>query len=65
VALSVINDVLNNDAYANIALNEKIKSEHLTELDKKLVTQLVYGTISKKSRWTGIPSLMSKRLRNG
>lgn len=48
VALSVINDVLNNDAYANIALNEKIKSEHLTELDKKLVTQLVYGTISKK-----------------
>ena len=48
VALSVINDVLNNDAYANIALNEKIKSENLTELDKKLVTQLVYGTISKK-----------------
>lgn len=48
MALSVINDVLNNDAYANIALNEKIKSEHLTELDKKLVTQLVYGTISKK-----------------
>ena len=48
VALSVINDVLNNGAYANIALNEKIKSEHLTELDKKLVTQLVYGTISKK-----------------
>ena len=48
VALSVINDVLNNDAYANIALNEKIKSENLTELDKKLVTQRVYGTISKK-----------------
>ena len=48
VALSVINDVLNNNAYANIALNEKIKSENLTELDKKLVTQLVYGTISKK-----------------
>ncbi|GFH40531.1 16S rRNA (cytosine(967)-C(5))-methyltransferase RsmB [Pseudolactococcus insecticola] len=48
VALSVINDVLNNSAYANLALNEKIKSENLTELDKKLVTQLVYGTISKK-----------------
>lgn len=48
VALSVINDVLNNGAYANIALNDKIKSEHLTELDKKLVTSLVYGTIAKK-----------------
>ncbi|MCJ1976790.1 16S rRNA (cytosine(967)-C(5))-methyltransferase RsmB [Pseudolactococcus paracarnosus] len=48
VALSVINDVLNNNAYANIALNEKIKSENLTELDKNLVTNLVYGTISKK-----------------
>ncbi|MDN6030148.1 MAG: 16S rRNA (cytosine(967)-C(5))-methyltransferase RsmB, partial [Lactococcus plantarum] len=48
VALSIINDVLNNNAYANIALNEKIKSENLTELDKNLVTTLVYGTISKK-----------------
>ncbi|PCS08401.1 16S rRNA methyltransferase [Lactococcus piscium] len=48
MALSVINDVLNNNAYANIALNEKIKSENLTELDKNLVTNLVYGTISKK-----------------
>ncbi|CEN29273.1 16S rRNA (cytosine(967)-C(5))-methyltransferase RsmB [Pseudolactococcus piscium] len=48
VALSIINDVLNNNAYANIALNEKIKSENLTELDKNLVTNLVYGTISKK-----------------
>lgn len=48
VALSIINDVLNNEAYANIALNEKIKSENLTELDKNLVTTLVYGTISKK-----------------
>lgn len=48
VALSIINDVLNNNAYANITLNEKIKSENLTELDKNLVTNLVYGTISKK-----------------
>lgn len=48
VALSVINEVLNQDAYVTIALNEKMKTEHLTDLDKKLVTTLVYGTISKK-----------------
>lgn len=48
MALNVLNKVFINDAYANIALDEELSTSHLTELDRNLVTALVYGTISKK-----------------
>jgi len=48
VALDVINKVFNDEAYANIALNEALNSSNLSALDKSLVTNIVYGTIGKK-----------------
>ncbi|WEV61051.1 16S rRNA (cytosine(967)-C(5))-methyltransferase RsmB [Streptococcaceae bacterium ESL0729] len=48
LALRVLNQVFNEEAYANIALNEALKNSQLSVLDKALVTNLVYGTISHK-----------------
>ncbi|HEY3425229.1 MAG TPA: 16S rRNA (cytosine(967)-C(5))-methyltransferase RsmB [Negativicutes bacterium] len=45
VALKIINDVTNNDAYANIALAREINRQNLTDQDRRFVTELVYGTI--------------------
>ncbi|WEV45538.1 16S rRNA (cytosine(967)-C(5))-methyltransferase RsmB [Streptococcaceae bacterium ESL0687] len=48
LALHVLNQVFNEEAYANIALNEALKNSQLSALDKALATNLVYGTISHK-----------------
>ncbi|MFC4651307.1 16S rRNA (cytosine(967)-C(5))-methyltransferase RsmB [Lactococcus nasutitermitis] len=48
VALNTLNAVFNDEAYANIALDENLVVSRLSEIDRNLVTALVYGTISKK-----------------
>ncbi|WP_251314426.1 16S rRNA (cytosine(967)-C(5))-methyltransferase RsmB [Floricoccus penangensis] len=48
LALNVINQVFNEEAYANIALNDALKQSNLTALDKSMATNIVYGTISHK-----------------
>lgn len=45
IALKVINDVLINEAYANIALAHEINRRQLSEQDRRFITELVYGTI--------------------
>lgn len=45
IALEIINDVLNNGAYSNLSLNQKIKENNLNEKDIALLTEIVYGTI--------------------
>ncbi|NLB91031.1 MAG: 16S rRNA (cytosine(967)-C(5))-methyltransferase RsmB [Clostridiales bacterium] len=45
VALLVINEVTEKQAYASIALDKKLKETNLSPVDKRLATQLVYGTI--------------------
>ena len=48
LALEVLDDVLVNQAYSNIALNKHLKGSQLSATDKGLVTELVYGTVAHK-----------------
>ena len=48
LALKVLEDVFANQAYSNIALNKHLKGSQLSATDKGLVTELVYGTVTRK-----------------
>ena len=48
LALAVLEDVLVNQAYSNIALNKYLKGSQLSVADKGLVTEIVYGTVARK-----------------
>ena len=48
LALAVLEDVLVNQAYSNIALNKHLKGSRLSATDKGLVTEIVYGTVARK-----------------
>ena len=48
LALAVLEDVLVNQAYSNIALNKHLKGSQLSVADKGLVTEIVYGTVTRK-----------------
>lgn len=45
LALTIINEVDLKGAYANIALAHEINRQSLSEQDRRLVTELVYGTV--------------------
>lgn len=48
VALKVLQEVFEKGAYSNIALNKELQIADLSETDKHLVTELVYGTVARK-----------------
>lgn len=48
LALKVLGQVFDEEAYANLALNQALKTSSLSEKDKGLVTELVYGTVMRK-----------------
>ncbi|HFI0645325.1 TPA: 16S rRNA (cytosine(967)-C(5))-methyltransferase RsmB [Streptococcus suis] len=48
LALSVLEQVFDQGAYSNIALNKALESSPLSTQDKGLATELVYGTVSRK-----------------
>ncbi|NLU44145.1 MAG: 16S rRNA (cytosine(967)-C(5))-methyltransferase RsmB [Acholeplasmataceae bacterium] len=48
LALTVINSVFTDGAYANLALNKALNNTILTDIDRRFVTELVYGTIKAK-----------------
>ena len=48
LSLKVLEDVFINQAYSNIALNKHLKGSQLSATDKGLVTELVYGTVTRK-----------------
>ncbi|MCX7781621.1 MAG: 16S rRNA (cytosine(967)-C(5))-methyltransferase RsmB [Negativicutes bacterium] len=45
VALKVINEVINNGAYANIAMANEINRTRLSDQDRRFATEIAYGTI--------------------
>lgn len=47
-ALMVLEEVFQEGAYSNIALNKQLKTSTLSDQDKGLVTELVYGTVARK-----------------
>ena len=48
VALHVLENVFEDGAYSNIALNQELKQSTLSPKDKALVTEIVYGTVARK-----------------
>ena len=48
VALRVIDSVFSNGAYSNIALNKAFAVNPVSDLDRRFVTELVYGCIKAK-----------------
>lgn len=48
LALSVLEQVFDQGAYSNIALNKALEFSRLSAQDKGLATELVYGTVSRK-----------------
>lgn len=44
----VLEDVFDNGAYSNIALNQALQSSAMSQKDKSLVTELIYGTVARK-----------------
>lgn len=48
LALKILEEVLVQGAYSNIALNKGLKGSLLSSSDKGLVTELVYGTVARK-----------------
>lgn len=47
-ALKTLDQVLQNGAYSNLQLNQNLKSSQLSEVDKRLATNLVYGVLQHK-----------------
>lgn len=48
-ALMVLHKIFTQDAYANLALNEVLQSNVLSQPDRRLTTELVYGTTKNKA----------------
>ena len=48
LALRVIDSVFSNGAYSNIALNKTFSTNKISDLDRRFVTELVYGCIKAK-----------------
>lgn len=47
-ALQILEAVFGDGAYSNIALNKQLTQSHLSDKDKGLVTEIVYGTVARK-----------------
>lgn len=45
IALKIVNDIEINGAYANIALAREINKHAFSDLDRRFITELVYGTV--------------------
>ncbi|MBD8046130.1 16S rRNA (cytosine(967)-C(5))-methyltransferase RsmB [Clostridium faecium] len=48
IATEIVSQVFNNKAYSNIVLGIELNNSNLSEIDKALVTEIVYGTIKYK-----------------
>ena len=48
IAYEILLSVLYEGAYSNIAINKALRNSDLQNMDRGFVTELVYGTISKK-----------------
>ncbi|EHJ51932.1 ribosomal RNA small subunit methyltransferase B [Streptococcus macacae NCTC 11558] len=47
-ALLILTDVFDNRSYSNIALKHYLNRSHLSQEDKALITEIVYGTVARK-----------------
>lgn len=47
-AFNILQEIIINDAYSNIALNKNFSKNIVDDKDKRYITELVYGTIKNK-----------------
>ena len=47
IAVKILDRVINEGAYSNIILSNELNSSDLSDVDKSLVTELVYGTLRR------------------
>ncbi|KAJ51507.1 16S rRNA (cytosine967-C5)-methyltransferase [Clostridium tetanomorphum] len=62
IALDILEEILNKNAYSNIVINNKLNKSKLSDKDKALVTEIVYGTL--KYKYT-IDTILNYHLKNG
>ncbi len=48
LAINILVDIEENKAFSNISLNKHIDTEKVSMLDRRLITQLVYGVLENK-----------------
>ena len=48
LALSILGEIFQDGAFSNIALKKSLGKATLSDVDKSLVTEIVYGTVSRK-----------------
>lgn len=48
LALQALNKILSGEAYSNLLLGEMLQSTKLSERDRALFTEMVYGTVARK-----------------
>jgi 16S rRNA (cytosine967-C5)-methyltransferase len=47
LAFLILRDIYRRDAFADVVLDRVLSQSHLSELDRRLVTELVYGTVRR------------------
>ncbi len=50
VALDIFEDVIRNDAYASLSLDEKLRNVNLSQIDKRFCASIVYRTLENLIR---------------
>ena len=58
----ILDEVLNRGAYSNITLKDYLDKSSLKDIDKRLVTEIVYGTIRYKLTIDDILNKFVKKL---
>ncbi|MBS6382972.1 MULTISPECIES: 16S rRNA (cytosine(967)-C(5))-methyltransferase RsmB [Veillonella] len=61
LAVKALSDINRNGAYANIKLQEYLQKYHLSDLDRRFFTELVYGVIRRKNYLDAIIIHFAKR----
>lgn len=61
LAVKALSEINRNGAYANIKLQEYLQKYHLSDLDRRFFTELVYGVIRRKNYLDAIIVHFAKR----
>lgn len=59
-AYNILIDIEENNAYSNIAINRHLKGENVEAVDRRLITELVYGVLENKIYLDFVISKLSK-----
>lgn len=63
LAVKALSEINRNGAYANIKLQEYLQKYHLSDLDRRFFTELVYGSFVEKITWMLLLSLCKATLK--